>query len=496
MSSASDSRGPRRFGCAAQIHALGRRHGGRSFRPRRALTSTPTVSGRNAAFFGVFGVEEAASFVAIGLHALQHRGQEGAGIVSYDAANREFHNRRALGRVRENFTEKSVMEPLVGRHAIGHTRYSTSGKKNSTEPRDVQPLYAELKEGGFAIAHNGNLTNARSLRSELVGRGAIFQSSSDTENILHLMAQSMQRTMRERFKDALRRVEGAYSIVAMTEKSMIGVRDPFGVRPLLLGKMGEAWVLASETCALNLVGADLVREVEPGEMIVIDERGVRTSQPFDRKPSRFCVFEYVYFARADSEITGDSVYLARQRIGEELAREAGVEADVVCPGAGGRRAGRARLCARRGACLSSTASCAALTSAAPSFEPKEEIRKLGARLKLTVNTAVVRGKRGVLVDDSIVRGTTLETIRDMIRDAGALEVHVRIASPPTRWPCFYGVDHADAEQAAGGADGAGGDGGAIGCGQPRLCEPGRALPRMRRRCGAQLGRAAILRRLL
>ncbi|MCI4666103.1 MAG: amidophosphoribosyltransferase [Neomegalonema sp.] len=389
--------------------------------------------------FGVFDAAEAANFVALGLHALQHRGQEGAGIVSLDREASEFHNRRALGSVRDNFTDKSVMARLPGDCAIGHTRYSTAGVKGQTEPRDVQPLYADLREGGIAVAHNGNFVNAKSLRAELVGRGAIFQSSSDTENILHLMANSNQRRMEERLKDALRRLEGAFSIVALTGDQMIGVRDPFGFRPLLLGRIGQGWVLASETAALDIIAAQFEREVEPGEMVVISKDGVRSSRPFERQPSRFCVFEYVYFARADSEVAGESVYSVRQRIGEELAREAPIEADVICPVPEGGTP--AALGYARAAEIPFEFGITRSPYVGRTFiEPTEKIRKLGARLKLNVNKSIVSGKRVVLVDDSIVRGTTLEAIRDMIRDAGAKEVHVRIASPPTRWPCFYGVD--------------------------------------------------------
>ncbi len=389
--------------------------------------------------FGVFGAADAASFVALGLHALQHRGQEGAGIVAFEPDAEVFHYRRELGPVRDNFTDAKVMDRLPGDRAIGHTRYSTSGVKGATEPRDVQPLYAELREGGFAIAHNGNLTNARSLRAELVGRGAIFQSSSDTESIVHLMAHSNQRRMEERLKDALRRVEGAYSIVALTATSMIGVRDPFGVRPLLLGRIGDAPVLASETAAFDIVNGVVEREVEPGEMVVITRDGIRSERPFEARASRFCVFEYVYFARADSEIAGESVYAVRQRIGAELAREAPIEADVVCPVPEGGTP--AALGFARASGLPFEFGITRSPYVGRTFiEPTEKIRKLGARLKLNVNKSIVRGKRVVLVDDSIVRGTTLDTIRDMIRDAGAREVHVRIASPPTRWPCFYGVD--------------------------------------------------------
>ncbi|MEM7190061.1 MAG: amidophosphoribosyltransferase, partial [Pseudomonadota bacterium] len=280
--------------------------------------------------YGVFGIPDAANYVALGLHALQHRGQEAAGVCSYDPEN-GFNTVRRIGHVRDNFTKQSVMDMLPGRSAIGHNRYSTAGGKGQTAIRDVQPLYAEFAMGGCAIAHNGNLTNADILRQQLKERGSIFQSSSDTECIVHLMARSLQKTIPDRMKDALRMVEGAFSVIAMTRTKMIGVRDPNGVRPLMLGKYKGAWILASETCALDIIGARLVREIEPGEMVIITTKGVESFRPFDEAEPRFCVFEYVYFSRPDSVIGGLSVYEARRQIGVELAREAPVEADIVCP---------------------------------------------------------------------------------------------------------------------------------------------------------------------
>ena len=292
--------------------------------------------------FGVIGVQDAASFVALGLHALQHRGQEAAGIVAYGAAE-GFTSARRFGYVRDSFTSASLMETLPGPLAIGHVRYSTAGSKGNTQIRDVQPLFAELAMGGCAIAHNGNLTNALSLREELIQHGSIFQSGSDTECIIHLMARSIQKTIPERLKDALRRVEGAFSIVAMTRSKLIGVRDPLGVRPLMLGKVGDGWVLASETCALDIIGAEFVREVEPGEMVIATSGGIDSFFPFAPMKPRFCIFEQVYFSRPDSVIGGASVYETRRRIGVELAREAPVEADLVCPIPDSGTPGRHRL---------------------------------------------------------------------------------------------------------------------------------------------------------
>ena len=388
--------------------------------------------------FGAIGLADAANFVALGLHALQHRGQEAGGIVSYDPVD-GFNSARRFGYVRDNFTRADVMATLPGTLAIGHVRYSTAGSKGATAIRDVQPFFGEFAIGGCAIAHNGNLTNAARLRKDLIERGAIFQSSSDSECIIHLMARSMQKTQAERLKDALRLVEGAFSVIAMTRTKLMGVRDPLGVRPLVLGRLGEGWVLASETCALDIIGADFEREIEPGEMVVIEDGVVQSTRPFAPEKSRFCIFEHVYFSRPDSIIGGRSVYETRRQIGVELAREAPVEADLVCP-------------------VPDSGTPAAIGFAAESgipfglgitrnqymgrtfIEPTDAIRNMGVRLKLNVNKSLIRGKRVILVDDSVVRGTTSRKIKDMILDAGAAEVHFRIASPPTAWPCFYGVD--------------------------------------------------------
>jgi amidophosphoribosyltransferase len=388
--------------------------------------------------FGVIGLSDAANFVALGLHALQHRGQEAGGIVSHDP-EQGFNSVRRFGYVRDNFTRQSLMESLPGPLAIGHVRYSTAGSKGAAI-RDVQPFFGEFSMGGAAIAHNGNITNANALRRELIERGSIFQSGSDSECIIHLMARSLQRNIPERMEDALRRVEGAFSVVAMTRSKLIGVRDPLGVRPLVLGQLGEGWVLSSETCALDIIGATFVREIAPGEMVVISAgNGVESHFPFRRQPSKFCIFEHVYFSRPDSIIGGRSVYETRHQIGVELAREAPVEADLVCP-------------------VPDSGTPAAIGYSQESgipfamgiirnqymgrtfIEPTEQIRNMGVRLKLNVNRALIQGKRVILVDDSVVRGTTSRKIKEMILDAGAKEVHFRIASPPTAWPCFYGVD--------------------------------------------------------
>ena len=388
--------------------------------------------------FGVIGVHEAANFVALGLHALQHRGQEAGGIVSYDN-DAGFNSARRFGYVRDNFTRKSLMETLPGELSIGHVRYSTTGSKGHTAIRDVQPFFGEFAMGGAAIAHNGNITNADMLRADLIKRGSIFQSSSDSECIIHLMARSMQKNIPERIKDALRSVEGAFSIVAMTRSKLIGVRDARGVRPLVLGKIGDGWALSSETCALDIIGAEFVREIEPGEMVVISANGIESYSPFEREAPKSCIFERVYFSRPDSILDGRSVYETRRMIGVELAKESPVQADLVCP-------------------VPDSGTPAAIGYSQESgipyamgiirnqymgrtfIEPTEQIRNMGVRLKLNVNRALIRGKRVILVDDSVVRGTTSRKIKEMIVDAGAKEVHFRIASPPTAWPCFYGVD--------------------------------------------------------
>ncbi|MEM9311041.1 MAG: amidophosphoribosyltransferase [Pseudomonadota bacterium] len=388
--------------------------------------------------FGMSGVEDAANFVALGLHALQHRGQEAGGIVSYSESD-GFQSARKFGYVRDNFTRTSVMAHLPGPIAIGHVRYSTQGSKGATAIRDVQPFFGEFAMGGAAIAHNGNLTNARALRRDLVERGAIFQSSSDTECIIHLMARSFGKTIPDRMKDALRQVEGAFSIVAMTRSKLIGVRDPLGIRPLVLGRLKDAFVLSSETCGLDIIGAKLEREIEPGEMVVITDGRVDSYRPFEPVRPRPCIFEYVYFSRPDSIIGGKSVYEVRREIGRQLAIEAPADADMVCP-------------------VPDSGTPAAIGFAQESgipfemgivrnqyvgrtfIEPTAQIRDMGVRLKLNVNRSLMQGKRVVLVDDSVVRGTTSKKIKDMVLEAGASEVHFRVASPPTMWPDFYGVD--------------------------------------------------------
>ena len=390
--------------------------------------------------FGVFGTEDAAAFTALGLHALQHRGQEAAGIVSYDG--KRFHPHRAMGLVGDIFSDREVIDRMPGDSAIGHNRYSTAGE---TVLRNVQPLYADYSFGGMALAHNGNLTNARQLRRELVQAGSLFQSTMDTEVIQHLIATSSEARLLDRVIEALRTIDGAYSLVALSRRKLIGARDPLGVRPLVLGQVGDAWILASESCALDIIGADFVRDVEPGEIVVIDDDGLHSHKPNPPVRKRFCIFEYIYFARPDSHVEGKNVYEARKAIGAQMARECPVDGDLVIPvpdsgvPAAIGYAAEARIPFELGLIRNHYVG-------RTFIEPTDEIRHLGVRLKHNANRGQLHGKRVILVDDSIVRGTTSQKIVEMVRNAGAVEVHVRISSPPTKSPCFYGIDTPQASE--------------------------------------------------
>ncbi|MCF3945877.1 amidophosphoribosyltransferase [Acidiphilium sp. AL] len=389
---------------------------------------------------GVWNVTDAAAITALGLHALQHRGQEATGIVTHDGVR--FHAHKGLGLVGDNYSDAKVMAGLPGTRAIGHNRYATTG---ATLLRNVQPLFADFEFGGLAVGHNGNLTNAHTLKQALVRRGCLFQSTTDSEVFVHLIAISLYATVLDRLIDALKQVTGAYSLVALTNDMLIGVRDPLGVRPLILGRINGAdganpgWVLASESCALDMVGAEFVRDIEPGEIVAIDRAGIRSLKPFAPQKPRFCVFEYIYFARPDSMMEGSSVYAARKRIGRELARESPIEADLIVPvpdsgvpaamGFAEQSGVPFELGIIRNHYVGRTF-----------IEPTDQIRHLGVRLKHSANRAILEGKRVVLVDDSIVRGTTSQKIVEMVRGAGAHEVHLRISSPPTTHSCFYGID--------------------------------------------------------
>jgi amidophosphoribosyltransferase len=383
--------------------------------------------------FGIYGHSEAANLTYLGLHALQHRGQESAGIVTSDG--RQLHVHRGMGRVVDVFPTEAL-ERLGGQHAIGHVRYSTAG---GSFLKNAQPIAVDYARGSLALAHNGNLTNAEAVREKLEERGSIFQSASDTEVVVHLVAMSTQRALEDRIADALAQVEGAYSLLFLTENGLIAARDPMGIRPLCLGKLGEAWVLASEPTSFDLIAAEFVRDVEPGEIVSIDRRGVRSMRPFSPAPRRACIFEYVYFSRPDSLVDGISVYEARKNLGRALAREHGIEADVVIPvpdsgvPATIGYAEEAKIPFEMGLVRSHYVG-------RTFIEPQQSIRHFGVRLKLNPVSAALRGKRVVVVDDSIVRGTTSRKIVKMVRDAGAKQVHMRISSPPTRWPCYYGID--------------------------------------------------------
>lgn len=384
--------------------------------------------------FGIHGQDDAAALTVLGLHALQHRGQEASGIVSFDG--NQFCSERHEGLVGDTFSQKAVIDRLPGRKAIGHNRYATTG---GSGVRNIQPLFAEFAGGGFAIAHNGNLTNALTLQKQLQNRGSIFQSTSDTETILHLIATSKYGPLVDRFVDAMRQVEGAYSIVAISRSKMIGCRDPLGIRPLVLGDLEGAYILASETCALDIIGARFVREVEPGEMVVITDTGIESIRPFPESGNRFCIFEYVYFARPDSAFRNRSVYEVRKQIGQELARECPVDADVVVPVPDSGTPAAIGFAQEAG--IPFDLGIIRNHYVGRTFiEPTDSIRHMGVRLKHNGNKQVLKGKRVILVDDSIVRGTTSVKIVQMVRDAGASEVHMRVASPPTMSSCYYGVD--------------------------------------------------------
>ncbi|MEO0329914.1 MAG: amidophosphoribosyltransferase [Pseudomonadota bacterium] len=384
--------------------------------------------------FGIFNHDDAAALTTLGLHALQHRGQEGAGIVSFDGT--QFHAERHMGLIGDTFTKQSVLQRLKGHHSIGHTRYSTTG---GDEMRNVQPFFAEFSGGGFAVAHNGNITNAMTLRAELQRAGAIFQSTSDTETILHLIAMGNEPMFVDRLQSALKRLEGAFSFVGLTNKKLIGCRDKHGVRPLVLGDLDGAYILASETCALDIIGARLVRDINPGELVIITEKGVRSLYPFETVEKRFCIFEYVYFARPDSSFEGSNVYDVRRQIGVELAKEQPAEADIVVPVPDSGVP--AAIGYAHGAGIPFELGIIRNHYVGRTFiQPSDSIRHMGVKLKHNANRKLIEGKHVVLVDDSIVRGTTSQKIVQMVREAGAASVHMRIASPPTMASCFYGVD--------------------------------------------------------
>ena len=384
--------------------------------------------------FGVSGHEDASALVALGLHALQHRGQEGCGIVSFDGKN--YHSEKRQGLVGDHFTDSETLKKLPGKFAIGHNRYSTTGE---TSLRNIQPFFADLHMGGLSIAHNGNLTNALSLREILVKDGSIFRTTSDTETIVQLIAKSKREKFIDKLIDALFQIQGGYSLILMTNKKLVGVRDPFGIRPLVIGKLKNSYILASETCALDIVGATFVREVENGEIIIIDKENFQSIRPFPKQKPRPCIFEFIYFARPDSLINNKCAYEYRKNLGIELAKETDVDADLVVPvpdsgvpaalGYAEEAKKQFELGLIRNHYVGRTF-----------IEPTQNIRSLGVKLKLSSTKTVVKNKSIILVDDSLVRGTTCHKIVKMLYESGAKEVHVRIACPEIKYPDFYGVD--------------------------------------------------------
>jgi len=386
---------------------------------------------------GVFGISnnpDASTLTALGLHALQHRGQEGCGIVSFDG--KQYHSEKRYGLVGDNFNKEKVLKKLPGNYAIGHNRYSTTG---GTALRNIQPFFADTNAGGIGVAHNGNLTNAITLRNELVQEGAIFYTTSDTEVIVQLIAKSKRSKTIDKIIDAIFHVQGGYALVMMTKNTLIGLRDPYGIRPLILGKLKNSYVFASETCALDIIGAKFVREVENGEIVCVENDELESTKPFSPKKIRPCVFEYIYFSRPDSIINGKTAYEYRKNYGAQLAKEDELEADIVVP-------------------VPDSGNAAALGYAQEKnipfdlglirnhyvgrtfIEPSQKIRSLGVKLKLNANLSVIEDKKIILIDDSLVRGTTSHKIVKMLYNAGAKEVHVRIASPEIKYPDFYGVD--------------------------------------------------------
>ena len=386
---------------------------------------------------GIFGIsdhEDASALVALGLHALQHRGQEGCGIVSFDGKN--YHSEKRQGLVGDHFTNSETLKKLPGSFGIGHNRYSTTGE---TSLRNIQPFFADLHMGGLSIAHNGNLTNALALREDLVKDGAIFRTTSDTETIVQLIAKSKRKKFIDKLIDVLFQIQGGYSLVLMTNKKLIGARDPFGIRPLVIGKLKNSYIFASETCALDIVGATFIREVENGEIIIVENKELKSFKPFPKRKPRPCVFEYIYFARPDSIINNKCAYEYRKNLGHELAEETDLQADLVVPvpdsgvpaalGFAEKSKKKFELGLIRNHYVGRTF-----------IEPTQNIRSLGVKLKLSATKTIVKNKSIILIDDSLVRGTTCLKIVKMLYESGAKEVHVRIACPEIRYPDFYGVD--------------------------------------------------------
>ncbi len=386
---------------------------------------------------GVFGIsdsKDAAALTALGLHALQHRGQEGCGIVSFDGSH--YFSEKRFGLVGDNFNKEKILNRLKGNYAIGHNRYSTTGENTL---RNIQPFFADTNAGGIGVAHNGNLTNSISLRKKLVDEGAIFYTTSDTETIVQLIARSKRKKTIDKIVDAIFQIQGGYSLVMLTQTSLVGVRDPYGIRPLVIGKLNNSYVLSSETCALDIIGAKFVREVDNGEIVLIEDNKIQSVKPFPPKKKRPCVFEYIYFSRPDSILNGKSAYEYRKNLGKELAKESNLKADIVVPVPDSGNAAALGFAQSLG--INFELGLTRNHYVGRTFiEPIQKIRSLGVKLKLNANQSTIKNKKIILVDDSLVRGTTSHKIIKMLYDAGAKEVHMKIACPEIKFPDFYGVD--------------------------------------------------------
>ena len=384
--------------------------------------------------FGIANISDASALTALGLHALQHRGQEGCGIVSFDGE--KYHSEKRFGLVGDNFNKEKVLKKLPGNYAIGHNRYSTTG---GTALRNVQPFFADTNAGGIGVSHNGNLTNAITLRKKLVQEGAIFYTTSDTETIVQLIAKSKRDKTIDKIVDALFQVQGGYALVMMTQNTLIGVRDPYGIRPLVIGKLKNSYVFASETCAFDIIGAKFIREVENGEIVYVENDELKSLKPFSPKKVRPCVFEFIYFSRPDSILNGKTAYEYRKNFGSQLAKEDDLDADVVVPVPDSGNAAAFGYAQQKG--IAFDLGLIRNHYVGRTFiEPTQKIRSLGVKLKLNANLSVIKNKKIILIDDSLVRGTTSYKIVKMLYEAGAKEVHVRIASPEIKYPDFYGVD--------------------------------------------------------
>ena len=400
---------------------------------KKLMSFNPKIK-EECGVFGISNAKDASALTALGLHALQHRGQEGCGIVTFDGDH--YFSEKRFGLVGDNFNEEKVLKKLKGNYAIGHNRYSTTGENTL---RNIQPFFADTNAGGIGVAHNGNLTNSILLRNKLVEEGAIFYTTSDTETIVQLIAKSKRKKTIDKIVDAIFQIQGGYALVMLTQMSLIGVRDPYGIRPLVIGKLNNSYVLASETCALDIIGAKFVREVENGEIVLIENDKIKSIKPFPKQKLRPCVFEYIYFSRPDSILDGKSAYEYRKNLGIELAKENNMDADIVVPVPDSGNAAALGFAHHLG--IKFELGLIRNHYVGRTFiEPSQKIRSLGVKLKLNANQSTIRDKKIILVDDSLVRGTTSLKIIKMLYDAGAKEVHVKIACPEIKFPDFYGVD--------------------------------------------------------